>query len=134
MSTAKFAVEAALAAAPVVAILRGLPPAAGIAVGEALSDAGIRVAEVPLNSPAPFDSISMLRRHFGDRMVIGAGTVRDPGDVDRLADAGGQICVAPNCDVAVIERALARGIVPMPGVASPSEAFRAYDAGARWLK
>jgi len=127
-------VEAALEQAPVVAILRGLPSQDAVAVVEALYDAGIRVAEVPLNSPDPFATIALLREHFQDRMVIGAGTVVDPADVDRLAEAGGQICVAPNCDTDVIARALAHGLVPMPGVASPSEAFRAYRAGARWLK
>ena len=128
------AVEAALAEAPFIAILRGLTSGEAVAVVEALYDAGIRVAEVPLNSPDPFATIALLRAHFGARLVIGAGTVIDPADVDRLAEAGGQICVAPNCDVDVIGRALALGIVPMPGVASPSEAFRAYRAGARWLK
>ena len=128
------ALEAALADAPVVAILRGLATGEAVAIVQALYDAGIRVAEVPLNSPDPFATIALLRSHFGARMVIGAGTVVDPADVDRLADAGGQICVAPNCDADVIARATALGIVPMPGVASPSEAFRAYRAGARWLK
>lgn len=128
------AVDAALGAAPIVAILRGLPPQDAISVVEALYDAGVRVAEVPLNSPDPFTTIALLRAQFGARMVIGAGTVVDVADVDRLADAGGQICVAPNCDTDVIARALALGLVPMPGVASPSEAFRAYRAGARWLK
>lgn len=128
------ALEAVLASAPVVAILRGLTPDQAIAVGEALFDAGVRVAEVPLNSPSPFESIALLRAHFGERMIVGAGTVLDPADALRLADAGGQICVAPDCNPAVIAKALERGIVPMPGVASPSEAFRAYDAGARWLK
>jgi Entner-Doudoroff aldolase len=132
--SASAALDAALAAAPVVAILRGLTPDDAIDVVEALYGAGIRVAEVPLNSPEPFDSIALLRQHFGDRMVIGAGTVTDSRDVDRLAEVGAQICVAPNCDLAVIARAAARGLVAMPGVASPSEAFRAYEAGARWLK
>lgn len=134
MIDALAAVEAALADAPVVAILRGLHAGEAVAVVEALYDAGIRVAEVPLNSPDPFATIALLRSHFGARMVIGAGTVLDPADVDRLAEAGGQVCVAPNCDVDVIVRALELGIVPMPGVASPSDAFRAYRAGARWLK
>lgn len=131
---ASAALDAALNAVPVVAILRGLAPGEAVEVVEALYGAGIRVAEVPLNSPSPFDSIALLRRHFGERMVIGAGTVTDSRDVDRLAEIGAQICVAPNCDLAVIARAAARGLVPMPGVASPSEAFRAYEAGARWLK
>lgn len=127
-------VEAALAEMPIVAILRGLRSDESIAVVEALYAAGIRVAEVPLNSPDPFVTIALLVEHFGERMVIGAGTVTVTEQVSPLAATGATICVAPNSDGAVIAAAIAHGLVPMPGCASPSEAFAALAAGAWHLK
>jgi Entner-Doudoroff aldolase len=119
---------------PIVAILRGLRSDEAISVVEALYGAGIRVAEVPLNSPDPFDTIALLTRHFGTRMLIGAGTVVAPDDVGRLAAVGCMLCVAPNTDVRVIKTCLAQGMVPIPGIASATEAFAAVEAGASLLK
>ena len=121
-------------APPIVAILRGLHPDEAIAVGEALVTAGVRLIEVPLNSPDPFDSIRILAAAFGGVALIGAGTVLTPEAVDAVADEGGRLIVAPNSDPRVIARALARGLEPMPGFATPSEAFVAIQAGARRLK
>jgi 2-dehydro-3-deoxyphosphogalactonate aldolase len=126
--------DEALAAMPVVAILRGVTPDEVIGVAGALLEAGITVIEVPLNSPHPIDSIARLSRELGDRVICGAGTVLTPAEVEAVAAAGGQIIVAPNTDPLVIHRALERGLTPMPGFATPSEAFEAYKAGARRLK
>jgi len=90
--------------------------------------------EVPLNSPKPFDSIEKLSENFAGRMVCGAGTVLEPEDVDRLAAVKGQIAVSPDCNPAVIMRALKLAITPFPGVFTPTEAFAAIRAGAAHLK
>jgi 2-dehydro-3-deoxyphosphogalactonate aldolase len=121
-------------APPVVAILRGVTPDEVVAIGEALVAAGILLIEVPLNSPDPFESVGRLAKALGDRALCGAGTVLTAADVDRVAAAGGQLIVTPNTDPAVIARAVALGLEPMPGFATPSEAFAAYAAGARRLK
>ncbi|MBB5519644.1 2-dehydro-3-deoxy-6-phosphogalactonate aldolase [Amphiplicatus metriothermophilus] len=121
-------------APPIVAILRGLAPQEAEAVGGALVGAGIRIIEVPLNSPEPFQSISILAKAYGEACAIGAGTVLAPQAVDAVAAAGGRLVVAPNADPAVIARALERGLDVMPGVMTPSEAFLALSAGARRLK
>lgn len=126
--------DAALAELPIVAILRGLRAEEAVAVVGALFDAGIHVAEVPLNSPDPFETIALLCRQFGDRMAIGAGTVTTPEQVRRLADCGATICVSPNTDAAVIGEAIRLGLAPLPGCATPTEAFAALAAGARHLK
>jgi 2-dehydro-3-deoxyphosphogalactonate aldolase len=126
--------EQAMAEAPVVAILRGLPPDQAAEMGEALHAAGIRIIEVPLNSPEPLKSIARLAETLGDRVVVGAGTVLDAAAVARIADAGGRIIVAPNTNPEVIEAALAQGLDPMPGFATPTDAFVALKAGATWLK
>ena len=126
--------EDALAEAPIVAIIRGVTPEEVVAQVDALCRAGVRVVEVPLNSPHPMRSIQLAAEAFRGRMVVGAGTVLTPAQVDEVADAGGRIAVAPNTDPAVIRHALARGLEPFPGFATATEAFAAYAAGARRLK
>ncbi len=118
----------------VVAILRGVAPDEVLAVADALLAGGITQVEVPLNSPQPFDSIALLARSFGAQARIGAGTVLTAPDVDRAADAGATLVLAPNFDAAVVQRAVQRGVYAMPGVATPSEGFAALGAGADGLK
>lgn len=120
--------------AGLIAILRGLTPAEAPTIGEVLYGAGFRRIEVPLNSPSPFESIRLLVEHLPGDTRIGAGTVVDPADVDRVHQAGGQLVVAPNTDSAVITRALELGMEPNPGVATATEVFAALRAGARSLK
>jgi 2-dehydro-3-deoxyphosphogalactonate aldolase len=123
-----------LADCPLVAIIRGVTPAEAEAVGAAICDAGIRIVEVPLNSPEPLKSIEIIARSLGDRALVGAGTVLDPADVRRVRDAGGRIIVSPNTFAPVIEAAAAAGLVSSPGFYTPSEAFEAIRAGAHALK
>lgn len=127
-------IETAIADMPLVAILRGIAPRDAVAVGAALAQAGIRIIEVPLNSPSPLDSIARLTQALGNDCVVGAGTVLKPDEVDAVAQAGGRIAVAPNTDVAVIGRAMALGLTPMPGIATATDLFMALSAGARYLK
>jgi Entner-Doudoroff aldolase len=124
----------ALAQLPVIAILRGIRSDEAVGIVQALYEAGVRVAEVPLNSPEPFVTIRALVAHFGERMVLGAGTVTTVEQVQQLAACGAQLCVSPNTDTAVIKAALAAGMVPVPGFLTPTEAFAAVGAGARHLK
>lgn len=126
--------RAALAACPLVAIIRGVTPGEAEAIGGALVEAGLRIIEVPLNSPTPFASIETLARCFGDGAVIGAGTVIDPDDVARVRDAGGRLIVSPNTDAAVIRATAAAGMASAPGYFTPSEGFAAIAAGADALK
>ena len=126
--------EDAIALSPIVAILRGLRPDEAVAHAEALFDAGVRALEVPLNSPDPLVSIAAIAGAFGDHMMVGAGTVLTPAQVDDVAKAGGRLIVSPSSDPEVIRRAVERGLVPAPGFATATEAFAAYAAGARHLK
>jgi 2-dehydro-3-deoxyphosphogalactonate aldolase len=116
-----------------VAILRGLTSERAPEVGAALTRAGFRTLEVPLNSPDPFRAIEVLVRAHPD-CVIGAGTVLTAAEVDRVHGAGGRLVVAPNCAPAVIRRALDLGMRVLPGIATATEAFTALDSGATDLK
>ncbi len=118
----------------IIAILRGVTPGGVTQVAQALYDAGIRIVEVPLNSPEPFVSIEKLAKAFAGKMVVGAGTVLSAQDVNLLKEHGGQISVSPDCNPDVIQRALALGLDPLPGVFTPTEAFTAIRAGAKHLK
>lgn len=120
--------------ATIVAILRGLTPARAGDVAAVLHRAGIRIIEVPLNSPDPFTSIAKLAALQLADCLIGAGTVLGAQEVQRTHEAGGRLVVAPNCDPSVIGAALTLGMRVMPGVASATEAFQAIAAGARELK
>ena len=123
----------ALAQLPLVAILRGITPVEAEPVGQALVDAGWSLVEVPLNSPQPLDSIAALVRAH-PQALVGAGTVLQADQVRAVAAAGGKLIVAPNTDVAVISEARRLGLVCLPGVATPTEAFAALAAGAHGLK
>ncbi|MEM6846793.1 MAG: 2-dehydro-3-deoxy-6-phosphogalactonate aldolase [Pseudomonadota bacterium] len=124
----------ALAAMPLISVLRGMPPAEAEGVGQALLDAGIPIMEVPLNSPEPFQSIRIQADRFGTSSIVGAGTVLQPEDVARVADAGGTSIVSPNLNDEVVRATKRLGLMSVPGVFTPSEAFRALDAGADALK
>lgn len=125
--------HAAMRSLPLVAILRGIEPGEARPVGQALHDGGWRLIEVPLNSPQPLESIALLAKAFPDALV-GAGTVLSAADVDVVHAAGGRMIVAPNFHAAVVGRAVALGMVVLPGIFTPTEAFDALAAGATGLK
>jgi 2-dehydro-3-deoxyphosphogalactonate aldolase len=117
-----------------IAIIRGVTPGEAVETGRALIEGGIRIIEVPLNSPDPMASISALADAFGDEALVGAGTVLTTKDVEQVHDAGGKIAVSPNMNPAVIRATVEAGMVSSPGIFTPSEAFAALDAGAHTLK
>ncbi|MBI0435027.1 2-dehydro-3-deoxy-6-phosphogalactonate aldolase [Roseomonas sp. KE0001] len=119
---------------PLIAILRGLRPEEAVPVGEALVRAGFAIIEVPLNSPRPLESIRRLQEAFGDRALIGAGTVTSPTAVAEVAAAGGRLIVMPHGDPAVVRAAKQAGLFCAPGVATPTEGFAALANGADALK
>ncbi len=122
------------AACPLIAILRGVRPDEVEAIGDALVEGGIRIIEVPLNSPDPLTSIARLSARFGEHALIGAGTVLQVEQVEQVRTAGGRLIVSPSTKPTVIAATAAAGLVSCPGYFTPSEAFAALDAGAHALK
>ena len=119
---------------PLVAILRGIQPRDALPLIETLIHEGFELIEIPLNSPQPFESIGVAVKEFGPQALLGAGTVLDREDVDRLADIGARLVVSPNANPEVIERTAELGMVSMPGVYTPTEALMALRSGATVLK
>ena len=118
---------------PLVAILRGVQPDEVVAIGQALVQAGWRLIEVPLNSPDPLRSISRLREQV-PQALIGAGTVLSAQEVRDVKAAGGEWIVSPHFDPTVVRESVSQGLISVPGVSTPSEAFAALGAGAHGLK
>lgn len=123
----------AMAELPLVAILRGLKPDEAPAIGDVLVEAGFRLIEVPLNSPQPLDSIAALRKRL-PQALIGAGTVLTVAEARDVARAGGELVVAPNFESEVVVETVRLGMVSLPGILTPTEAFAALAAGAHGLK
>jgi 2-dehydro-3-deoxyphosphogalactonate aldolase len=119
---------------PFIAILRGIKTTEAYEAGLILKNAGFKIIEVPLNSPTPYDSIRILAESFGSEILIGAGTVLEVSQVDLVVKAGGKLIISPNCDPEVISYAKSVGLICLPGVATPTEAFNALKAGADGLK
>ncbi|HXA24396.1 MAG TPA: 2-dehydro-3-deoxy-6-phosphogalactonate aldolase [Acetobacteraceae bacterium] len=123
-----------LARCPLIAILRGVKPDEVLAIGEALERQGIAIVEVPLNSPQPMESIARLVREFGERLLIGAGTVMTSAQVAEIARAGGRLVVTPHADAVVMRAAKETGMLAVPGFFTPTEAFAMLAEGADALK
>ena len=119
---------------PAVAILRGITPREIPEVCDILAENGIRLLEIPLNSPDALASIAIAVRHAGDRQMVGAGTVLTPEEARGVAAAGGRFAISPNTDPAVIRETKKLGMLSIPGFLTPSEAFVALAAGADYLK
>ena len=110
---------------PLIAILRGITPDEALAHVGAVIDAGFDAVEIPLNSPQWEKSIPQVVDAYGEQALIGAGTVLQPEQVDRLAAMGCRLIVTPNIQPEVIRRAVGYGMTVCPGCATASEAFSA---------
>ena len=109
-----------------------LTPAEAPAIGDAIVEAGFRLLEVPLNSPQPLASIALLLRAFPTRWSAPAPCSSQ--QVREVHAAGGELIVSPNFNAEVVAEAARLGLVCLPGVMTPTEAFGALAAGADGLK
>ena len=126
--------ESCMSECPLIAILRGITPEEIPGVCDILYKNGLRLLEIPLNSPDALTSISLAVRHTAGRMHVGAGTVLTAEDVRNVREAGGEFIISPNTDPAVIQETKRLGMLSIPGFFTASEAFTAIHAGADYLK
>jgi len=119
---------------PLIAILRGIKPTEVVDVAEILIEKDFKIIEIPLNSPDPIRSIELLTHYFENHAIIGAGTVLDEASIRSIAEAGAKLIVMPNGNGIVVKAAKDRGLIAIPGIATPSEAFAMIEAGADALK
>jgi 2-dehydro-3-deoxyphosphogalactonate aldolase len=134
VSNSRLATHLASGAAPIVAILRGVQPDEAVEIGHAVVEGGIRIVEVPLNSPHPLESVQRLRLALPEDVLVGVGTVLMRDSVRAAAEAGAELIVTPNTEPAVIREAITCGLDIIAGCFTATEAFAAYHAGARHLK
>lgn len=127
-------IDEALNSVPIVAILRGLTPDRALDVANVLIESGIRLIEVPLNSPTPFESIRKMCTTLEGKAIFGAGTVLRMEDVDKLVDVGAKLVVSPHTDPEIIAYSLQKDMYPIPGFYTPTEAITALKSGATYLK
>ena len=116
---------------PLLAILRGIAPHEVDEVGDVLIELGYRILEVPLNSPDPYQSIEQLAKRYSGSALIGAGTVLKPEQVPQVADAGGTLIVSPNLNPEVVKATKRMGMISVPGVFTPTEAFQGVGCRSR---
>lgn len=119
---------------PLIAILRGITPSQAQEAAGILLSCGFHWLEVPLNSPSPYESIRLMRETVGERGWVGAGTVLTPRQVDSVAECGGQLIISPDCNPEVIRHTRKLGLISLPGIMTPSEAFTGLRSGASGLK
>ena len=119
---------------PLIAILRGITPLEAESVSDVLIEAGIKIIEVPLNSPRPYETIERMAKFHGNNGIFGAGTVLNEDEVSMVADAGGNIIVSPNSNPLIIQKTKELNLLSFPGVFTATECFEALDAGADGLK
>ena len=124
----------------VVAIVRGAESSVCTRVAEALYAGGIRLMEITYDQRSPESwedtaaAIGQTARRFEGRMLVGAGTVTEPGLVELTHRAGGCFIISPDTNEAVIRRTRELDMVSMPGAMTPTEILTAHRAGADFVK
>ncbi|HEY6899762.1 MAG TPA: bifunctional 4-hydroxy-2-oxoglutarate aldolase/2-dehydro-3-deoxy-phosphogluconate aldolase [Puia sp.] len=118
----------------IIAIVRGCQPESVLEIAGALYEGGIRLMEVTLNSPGAISAIGQVRKLFGDRLLIGAGTVLTVDEVKQAVGAGAQFIISPSLDVDIIRQTRQMGAVSIPGAFTATEILTAYRSGAHIVK
>ena len=119
---------------PIIAILRGIKPIEAESVSEILIDSGIKIIEVPLNSPSPLETLKRMINFHGNSAIFGAGTVLSENEVRSVYDIGAKLIVSPNTNVSVIKKTKELEMKSLPGCFTATEAHVALENGDDGLK
>jgi len=117
-----------------IGIFRGVRPEEAEEIIAAGIEGGLTIVEIPLNSPQPLTSIEKISQRFGQKAIVGAGTVTSVAQVQQVADAGGQLIVTPYAREDVVRKAKALGMIAVPGALTPTEIAAMHDCGADAVK
>jgi 2-dehydro-3-deoxyphosphogluconate aldolase / (4S)-4-hydroxy-2-oxoglutarate aldolase len=118
----------------IVAILRGVPSNLALPIVEALYTGGVRTVEITLNTPNALAMIEAVQTHFGEKMLVGAGTVLSAHEAENAIKAGAKFTISPNLDAATIAKTKELGALSIPGAFTPTEIVNAYALGADIVK
>ena len=118
----------------IIPVIRAESADAAVAVVEALMEAGLTVAEITMTVPGAIEAIASVAKRFGDKVLVGAGTVTDAETVGRALDAGASFIVSPCLVPEVIAAARRADVTVMPGAITPTEVFEAFRLGGDMVK
>ena len=118
----------------IIPVIRADSADAAKAVVDALVEAGLNVAEITMTVPRAIDAIASVAKHFGDKMLVGAGTVTDAETAKRAVDAGAEFIVTPCLVPEVIDAARRADVAVLPGALTPTEVFEAFRLGGDMIK
>ncbi|HEX2765350.1 MAG TPA: bifunctional 4-hydroxy-2-oxoglutarate aldolase/2-dehydro-3-deoxy-phosphogluconate aldolase [Candidatus Limnocylindria bacterium] len=128
-------VAARIRAHRLVVVLRRVEPRDRLlALVDELVEAGAGIFEITMDAPEAADDVRAVRRHLGDRALVGAGTILTPDELDAAREAGAAFGVSPLLDREIVLRAIAGGLPFVPGAMTPTEITAARDAGATFVK
>jgi 2-dehydro-3-deoxyphosphogluconate aldolase/(4S)-4-hydroxy-2-oxoglutarate aldolase len=124
----------------IIAIVRNVPSEKIIATVQALLAGGMNAIEITINQKSVEDvlksieNIRLIRKTFGDRICLGAGTVMTIEQADAVIEAGAEYIISPHTDEALIQHCKMRNVITIPGALTPTEIVKAYTAGADFVK
>jgi 2-dehydro-3-deoxyphosphogluconate aldolase / (4S)-4-hydroxy-2-oxoglutarate aldolase len=127
-------VVATLREVGIIPVIRADSAGAAVAVVETLMEAGLTVAEITMTVPDAIEAIASVSKRFGDKVLVGAGTVTDVETVRRALDAGAEFIVSPCLVPDVIAAARRADVAVLPGALTPTEVFEAFRQGGDMVK
>lgn len=127
-------IKAAMVDIGIVPVVRTTSAEAAIKAIEAIYSGGIRSAEITMTVPGAIKALEKVADQFGDKIVLGAGTVLDPETARICMLAGAQFFVTPSLKTSTIEMANRYSKVICPGALTPTEVLTAWEAGADIVK
>src|SRR5918995_671114 len=117
-----------------IAIVRGDSRAAALEVVGALVEGSVLGIEITFTTPEAVRVMADLKEEYGDRILLGAGTIEKQGQVEQAVAAGAAFLVSPGCDPDLVSRMRDTGLAVMPGALTPSEIMLAQRLGADAVK